>query len=148
MLPPTVWCPGFSCSACIGTMHLPACSGSADVLAGETHTSNPPAGMPALPGSWKRRVACRAVSIGIGTWWLILGLVPGIPASSGELQHSTNEAEANELVAAEELPRLSPQDTGRRQGRSDLVFKDRIAPHWFHENTRFWYRNDLHGGTK
>src|SRR6185436_15040496 len=32
---------------------LPAVSGSAGVLAGETHTSNPPAGMPALPGSWK-----------------------------------------------------------------------------------------------
>jgi len=28
------------------------------------------------------------------------------------------------------------------------VFKDRITPHWFHENTRFWYRNDLRGGTK
>ena len=37
--------------ACIGIMNLPAISGSAGVLAGETH--NPPAGMPALPGSWK-----------------------------------------------------------------------------------------------
>jgi len=36
---------------CIGIMNLPAISGSAGVLAGETH--NPPAGMPALPGSWR-----------------------------------------------------------------------------------------------
>jgi dipeptidyl aminopeptidase/acylaminoacyl peptidase len=28
------------------------------------------------------------------------------------------------------------------------VYKERIAPHWFHENARFWYRNDLHGGAK
>src|SRR5436190_9781178 len=38
--------------ACIETMNLSAVSGSAGVLAGETH--NPPAGMPALPGSWRR----------------------------------------------------------------------------------------------
>src|SRR6266513_5047850 len=28
------------------------------------------------------------------------------------------------------------------------VFKDRISPHWFANNTRFWYRNDLRGGAK
>ena len=28
------------------------------------------------------------------------------------------------------------------------VFRDRIMPHWFHGNTRFWYRNDVHGGAK
>jgi dipeptidyl aminopeptidase/acylaminoacyl peptidase len=28
------------------------------------------------------------------------------------------------------------------------VFKERITPHWFHDNTRFWYRNDLRGDTK
>jgi dipeptidyl aminopeptidase/acylaminoacyl peptidase len=26
------------------------------------------------------------------------------------------------------------------------VYKDRITPHWLPNNTRFWYRNDLHGG--
>jgi dipeptidyl aminopeptidase/acylaminoacyl peptidase len=28
------------------------------------------------------------------------------------------------------------------------VYKERITPHWFHENARFWYRNDLRGGAK
>jgi hypothetical protein len=28
------------------------------------------------------------------------------------------------------------------------VYKDRIAPHWFAGDTRFWYRNDLKGGTR
>src|SRR5262245_14540662 len=28
------------------------------------------------------------------------------------------------------------------------VYKERITPHWFHDNARFWYRNDLRGGAK
>lgn len=35
--------------------------------------------------------------------------------------------------------------TGRRDQR---VFKGRIEPHWFANNTRFWYRNDLPGDGK
>jgi dipeptidyl aminopeptidase/acylaminoacyl peptidase len=46
---------------------------------------------------------------------------------------------------------LSPQPPqrgpGPGQGES-LVFKTRIAPHWFHRDTRFWYRNDLPGKAK
>ena len=105
--------------------------------------------MPALPGSWKGRVASRAVALGIGRLFLSLALVLGSPASRGyQFQAPPTGDGINENVDADELPRLSPQETGRRPSRSDLVFKDRIAPHWFHENTRFWYRNDLRGGTK
>src|SRR5262245_21184374 len=32
---------------------------------------------------------------------------------------------------------------GRTQGK---VAKTRVEPHWFANNTRFWYRNDLSGG--
>jgi len=28
------------------------------------------------------------------------------------------------------------------------VYKSRITPHWFANNTQFWYRNDLRGGAK
>jgi dipeptidyl aminopeptidase/acylaminoacyl peptidase len=28
------------------------------------------------------------------------------------------------------------------------VYKYRVTPHWFHDNTRFWYRNDLRGGAR
>ena len=45
-------------------------------------------------------------------------------------------------------PQNSPQTTPRRDEGPRRVFKGRIAPHWFHENTRFWYRNDLRGGAK
>ena len=30
----------------------------------------------------------------------------------------------------------------------DRLFKMTITPHWFDNNTRFWYRNDLKGGKK
>jgi dipeptidyl aminopeptidase/acylaminoacyl peptidase len=29
-----------------------------------------------------------------------------------------------------------------------MVFKSTITPHWFQDNTRFWYRNDLKDGAK
>src|SRR5688572_6427814 len=28
------------------------------------------------------------------------------------------------------------------------VYKSRVAPRWFQDNNRFWYRNDLRGGAK
>src|SRR5437764_15271860 len=34
---------------------------------------------------------------------------------------------------------------GRGGGR---VYKARITPHWFHGDTRFWYRNDLREGAR
>ena len=45
-------------------------------------------------------------------------------------------------------PQESPQAAPRRDEGSRRVFKDRITPHWFQNNTRFWYRNDLRGGAK
>lgn len=35
-----------------------------------------------------------------------------------------------------------------RERTRDKVFKTRVQPHWFAENTRFWYRNDLGGGAR
>ncbi len=41
---------------------------------------------------------------------------------------------------------LRAEQLGKQtQGR---VFKATITPHWFANNTRFWYRNDLKGGKK
>ena len=43
----------------------------------------------------------------------------------------------------------APQQRGPRPNPGDgLVFKMRIAPHWFDSNNRFWYRNDLPGGAR
>jgi dipeptidyl aminopeptidase/acylaminoacyl peptidase/uncharacterized protein (DUF885 family) len=42
-----------------------------------------------------------------------------------------------------------PQQRAPRPNPADrLVFKMRIAPHWFDQDRRFWYRNDLPGGTR
>ena len=40
----------------------------------------------------------------------------------------------------------SPQASGRQESASRKVFRDRVAPHWFAGNNRFWYRNELRGG--
>ena len=41
----------------------------------------------------------------------------------------------------------SPQQPGGRPDRA-RVFKERITPRWLAGDSRFWYRNDLAGGTK
>ena len=40
----------------------------------------------------------------------------------------------------------SPQARPTTQPRPRLVFRDRVAAHWFGDNTKFWYRNDLADG--
>ncbi len=62
------------------------------------------------------------------------------------------------LVAFALLPTLTgkpdaaqpepPQRRPGREARDTRVFKDRVEPHWFAGNTRFWYRNALPGGAK
>ena len=37
---------------------------------------------------------------------------------------------------------------GLREATADTVFRDRVTPHWFADNTRFWYRNDLADDTR
>jgi dipeptidyl aminopeptidase/acylaminoacyl peptidase len=46
-------------------------------------------------------------------------------------------------------PWAAPPQGFQRPGQGNTgVYKDRIAPHWFHDNTRFWYRNNLRDGAK
>ena len=40
------------------------------------------------------------------------------------------------------------QGTQRPSQSGAKVYKAQITPHWFNNNTRFWYRNDLRGGGK
>ena len=35
-----------------------------------------------------------------------------------------------------------------RKMTENKVFKARVRPHWFADNTRFWYRNDLPSNAK
>ncbi len=53
------------------------------------------------------------------------------------------------IVAAAANLFAEPQQPGRRPGQGGAgVYKDRITPNWFHDNTKFWYRNDLKGGAR
>ena len=55
---------------------------------------------------------------------------------------------ASEGPAASEYDQDSPQQDTRGPQGPRRVFRDQVTPHWFANNTRFWYRNDLRGGTK
>jgi hypothetical protein len=46
--------------------------------------------------------------------------------------------------AAEMSPQARPQPSRRTEG----YYKGQITPHWFGDNTQFWYRNDLSGGAR
>ena len=48
--------------------------------------------------------------------------------------------------AADEPPQKAKGKFGG--GGSAGVYRDRVTPHWFANETKFWYRNDLKGGTK
>jgi dipeptidyl aminopeptidase/acylaminoacyl peptidase len=48
----------------------------------------------------------------------------------------------------EERKEESPQRRERPGAGAAGVYKAKIEPHWFENNTRFWYRNDLKGGNK
>ncbi len=52
------------------------------------------------------------------------------------------------LHAAESANTASQQRGGRRGAGNAAVYKSQVTPHWFPNNNRFWYRNDLKGGAK
>jgi len=68
----------------------------------------------------------------------------GLESSSPFLADDAWQEDAPTVGAPEE----SPQGVPRRDAGPRRVFKDRVAPHWFHDDTRFWYRNDLKDGAK
>ncbi len=82
---------------------------------------------------------------------MLLGARAGAGLAKAEERLSAPVALAAAGRADRSLSHDSPQDSPQAQPRPDegsrRVFKDRVSPHWFHDNTRFWYRNDLRGGT-
>src|SRR4051794_34759980 len=57
-------------------------------------------------------------------------------------------AEPEKYVPTPEQLRQGYQRAGQRGPSRGRVYKDRVAPHWFADNKRFWYRNDLPGGAR
>ena len=69
--------------------------------------------------------------------------------SAGPDDPPTSDADTG-LESPPSDPWSAPQQRGRRGARRapGLVFKDEILPHWFDDNRRFWYRNDLAAGAR
>lgn len=83
--------------------------------------------------------------IALGT--VILLVAPGRAApQSGKDQFKPEATRASSPTAPE--TRQAGQ-RGQRSGRpGNRAYKLRVAPHWFHDNSRFWYLNDLPDGAK
>src|SRR5262245_38063262 len=56
---------------------------------------------------------------------------------------------ASGAAPAEQSPQQQQRRGGGRFGGPPRgVYKSSVTPHWFANETRFWYRNDLRGGAK
>src|SRR5882672_11912062 len=52
------------------------------------------------------------------------------------------------IAATNRMDATAQQRRGRFGGPERGVYKSQIAPHWFQNNSRFWYRNDLRDSAK
>src|SRR5207245_97892 len=85
-------------------------------------------------------VGCRLI-VGCGAvMWFVAAMLAG------------PETLAAERPGADDLQRYVPTEQQLREGyrRSQSpgqprtrIYKSQITPHWFQNNTRLWYRNDL-----
>jgi dipeptidyl aminopeptidase/acylaminoacyl peptidase len=66
-----------------------------------------------------------------------------LAASAFGVTHARND---EVLTLDDAFVPASPQAPGRQESASRKVFRDRVAPHWFAGNNRFWYRNELRDG--
>src|SRR6266403_4667947 len=60
------------------------------------------------------------------------------------LQAATDDT----IAATNMLDGTSQQRRGRFGGPERGVYKSQVNPHWFQNNSRFWYRNDLRDSAK
>src|SRR5262249_32728737 len=97
-----------------------------------------------IEGEHRMRAFC-ARSLSVLSLLLLTGgafLWAARPGSAEPQAASQSPAKADET-------RDAPQQRGQRGGRGAAgVYKSQITPHWFQNNTRFWYRNDLSGSTR
>jgi dipeptidyl aminopeptidase/acylaminoacyl peptidase len=52
------------------------------------------------------------------------------------------------LASGPAVPQDSPQRKGKFGPGTASIPKAQVTPHWFADDARFWYRNDLRGGAK
>ena len=77
---------------------------------------------------------------------------PGSSDQEGERQpEMTDGRNGRSRAAARRSLAISPASRSAGRGAARATgwsIKMRITPHWFHQDNRFWYRNDLAGGAK
>lgn len=85
---------------------------------------------------------------------MLLAVPVGNLVRAEEPQHAIDSRDDALGINGFDIPPGDPwyeplQQRRRRPSEGDrLVFKARIVPHWFDGDDRFWYRNDLAGGTR
>jgi dipeptidyl aminopeptidase/acylaminoacyl peptidase len=91
----------------------------------------------------------RRVLIGVA-WTPLLAALSVVHAPRFVAAQTVQTNDGNNLPkyvpSADEL-RASYQ-RAQAGGPAARVYKMQLTPHWFHGDTRFWYRNDLRGGTR
>ena len=62
----------------------------------------------------------------------------------------TLESDGDDVDAGGQLDghAASQPKPGRERRGSGQIYRDRVTPNWFADNTRFWYRNDLAEGKR
>jgi dipeptidyl aminopeptidase/acylaminoacyl peptidase len=89
---------------------------------------------------WTKTILHTAVGL-----FLVLGL--GLANAWPDPAGPANAGPEKYVPSPEEL-RKGYERAARPPGPKGRVYKDRIVPHWFANNTRFWYRNDLREGAR
>src|SRR5262245_31256854 len=70
----------------------------------------------------------------------------GVLATGNRAADQPGPVELKNYAPTPEQLREAYQRAGRTGPSRARVYKDKITPHWFLNNTRFWYRNELAGG--
>jgi dipeptidyl aminopeptidase/acylaminoacyl peptidase len=83
-----------------------------------------------------------------GFFRVLVALTLGLVIFPGGVASESRTAEPQKYVPTPEQLRKGYQRAGGRARSRGRIYKARVTPHWFAGNTRFWYRNDLPGGTK
>src|SRR6185312_5321786 len=84
-------------------------------------------------------------SIGLATSGLLVGLFAG--ASLADDAASDLAFMDDARPSAQPGHDVAPFQRGMRPREGNGVYKAQITPHWFPQDSGFWYRNDLPGGT-
>lgn len=61
---------------------------------------------------------------------------------------SAESSEAGGLASPQQPQQQQRRGRAGLGGRLEGMYRSQVTPHWFADNTKFWYRNDLSGGAK